>query len=110
MQDGVHSTEGQVEYRHTNGAISTVRISTPGMGMRRVRIANLPADVSDEGLRSVPSRYGGVKDVQAETLSHLYRYPVASGLRFAKNTLAIHNPSHVIVAGNLVLCHMMDSS
>jgi hypothetical protein len=33
--------QGQVEYRLTNSEISIVRISTAGMGMRRVRIANL---------------------------------------------------------------------
>ena len=42
MQDVFHSTEGQVEYRHNNGEISTVRISTAGVGTRRVRIASLP--------------------------------------------------------------------
>jgi hypothetical protein len=42
MQDVLRSIGGQVEYRHTNREISIVRISTAGMGARRVRIANLP--------------------------------------------------------------------
>ena len=53
MQDVFHSTEGQAEYRHTNGEISTVRISTAGMGTRRVRIASLPPAVLDGVLRTL---------------------------------------------------------
>jgi len=41
-EDVFHITGGQIEYRHTNGEISIVRIGTPGMGKRRLRIANLP--------------------------------------------------------------------
>ena len=45
MQKVLQSTGGQVEYRHTNSEISVVRISAAGMGIRRVRIANLPLEV-----------------------------------------------------------------
>ena len=47
MQDVLDMTGGQIEYRRTNGEISIVRIETAGMGMRGVRIANLPREVSD---------------------------------------------------------------
>jgi len=63
----------------------------------------LPPEVSDRVLRPVLSRYGEVRDIQAETFSRLYRYPVAHGIRLAMITLAIHIPSDIIVAGSRVL-------
>jgi len=41
LQQVLHLTGGQVEYRHTNGEISVVRVKTEGLGTRRVRIANV---------------------------------------------------------------------
>jgi hypothetical protein len=32
IQDVLHSTRGQTEYRHTNGKISMVRMETVGLG------------------------------------------------------------------------------
>lgn len=73
MQDKFHSTGEQAEYYHSNGEISTVRISTAAMGTRRERIANLPPEMSDGVPWTVLSRYGEVRDIQAETCSLLYR-------------------------------------
>jgi len=42
IQDLLQSTDGRAEYRHANGEISIVRLEHAGMGMRRIRIANLP--------------------------------------------------------------------
>jgi hypothetical protein len=42
LQEVLHLTKGQVEYRHTNGEISIVRLEPAGLGVRKVRIANLP--------------------------------------------------------------------
>jgi len=53
MQDVLHMTGGQIEYRHTNGEISIVRIESAGMEKRRERIANLPHEVSDGVIRTV---------------------------------------------------------
>ena len=43
-----------------------IRIETAGFESRRVRIANLPREVSGV-LRTVLARYGVVKEVQEET-------------------------------------------
>jgi hypothetical protein len=98
MQDVLQLIGGQDEYGHTNGEISVVRISTAGMGARRVKITRLPPEVSDGVLRTVLSRYGEVRNIQAETCSRPYRYPVANGIRLTK-----HIPSHITVAGRRVL-------
>jgi hypothetical protein len=73
------------------------------MGMRKVRIANLPPEVPDVVIRTVLSSYRELKDVQTETLSRSYRYPVANGTRIATITLAKHIPSHITMVGNRVL-------
>ena len=56
-------TGWQAEYRHNNGEISKVRIETAGLGTRRVRIGNLPPEVTKEIIRTTMARYGEVKDV-----------------------------------------------
>jgi len=47
MYDVFHSTEIQVDYRHSIVAISTFRISAAEMGTRRVLIAKISPDVLD---------------------------------------------------------------
>jgi len=49
------------------------------------------------------ARCGEVKDVEAETWSHIYRYKVANGVRVAVMTLAKHIPSNITIAGHRVL-------
>ena len=47
LQQVLHLTGGQAEYRHTSGEISMVRVETAGLGTRRDRIANLPPEVPE---------------------------------------------------------------
>ena len=99
MQEILTSTKGQGEYRHTDGEISKVRIEAVGLGMQRVRIANLSAKVTDRVLKMALGKYGEVRDVEEETWSRAYRYPVPNGIRIAILTLVRHIPSHILVAG-----------
>jgi len=103
MQDVPQSIGGQVENRHTNGEISIIRISTAGMGARRVGIANLPPEVSHGVLHTVLSNYGEVRDIQMGTWSGLFRYLVANGIRLAKVTITTHIPSHITVNAHRVV-------
>ena len=73
LQKVLHLTGGQVEYKHTNGEISMVRVDIAGLGTRRVRIANLPPETPEEIIRTIMGRYGEVKEVQAETWVRFYR-------------------------------------
>jgi hypothetical protein len=73
------------------------------MGTISVRIANFLSEVSDGVLGTVLSRYGEARDIQAETRSRLYRYPVANGIRLAMINLAEHILSHITMAGHIVL-------
>jgi hypothetical protein len=72
-QKDKYTSSGQVEYLHTNGEISIVRLEMAGLRMRKVRIANLPPEVSDAVIRTALSSYGEVQDVQTETWSRSYR-------------------------------------
>ena len=45
-------TQGQKDFRHDNGEISKVRIEAIGLGMRRVRVANLPPEVADTNIKN----------------------------------------------------------
>jgi hypothetical protein len=99
MQDVLHSTRRQVEYRHTNGEISMVRIETAGLGCRGVRIPKLPRNCQME-------YYGqtcpGTEKSKRSRRSHAYNYTVANDIRVAMTSLAKHIPSHITVAGNRV--------
>lgn len=59
--------------------------------------------MSDGVVRTVLSKYGEVRDIQAETYSRLYRYPVAKVIRLAMITLAEHITTHIAMAGHIVL-------
>ena len=48
VQDIIQGTGGQAEYKRANGEISTVSINMAGMGMRKIRIANLPPEVAED--------------------------------------------------------------
>jgi len=76
-----------------------VRIEAVGLETRRVRIANLPPEVPDRVLKLALGKYVEVRDIQEETWSRAYRYPVANGIRIAMVTLVQHIPSHILVAG-----------
>jgi len=82
------------------GVIAIVRIEMTGMGTRRVRIANLPPEVSEGTIRAALGPYGDVKSIQEETWSKAYRYAVANGIKVAMIRLTKNLPSHMTIAGN----------
>jgi len=53
LQDLLHSTNGQYEYKHDNREISQVKIEIAGMDTRRVRLANPPTETPDEAVATV---------------------------------------------------------
>jgi hypothetical protein len=88
MQELLTSTTGHAEYRHTNGVISKVRNEAVGLGLRKVRIANLPPEVAERHMRMALRKYGYIRDIQSGTWSNNYRYPVANGIRIAPMNIA----------------------
>jgi len=55
MQTVLRSTAGQLEFQHEKGEISIVCLDIAGMGLRKIRIANLPPEFSDRILRDMLS-------------------------------------------------------
>jgi len=87
----------------SHGEISKVRLEAIGLGMRKVRKANLPPNMSERALRVALGKYGEVRGIQEENWSRAYRYPVANGIRLAMLTLVQHILPHIIVAGHRTL-------
>jgi hypothetical protein len=73
------------------------------MGIRTVRIANLPPEVTDNTISSILSRYGEVKGVKEERWSRTYRYKIPNGIRLVTLNLRMHIPSYLNIANNRVL-------
>ena len=64
LQDLLHLTTGQSEYKHDNGEILQVEIEMAGMYMRRVSLANLPHVTPDDAVSFAFSQYGEIKRMQ----------------------------------------------
>jgi len=73
MQSILQKIQGQQEYKHDNGEIYIVKLELAGMGVRRVRVANIPPEVKEPDFCDAMSKYGNVKDIQEEQWPSQYR-------------------------------------
>jgi hypothetical protein len=103
MYDILRITNGRENLNTRMCEISKVRIEEAGLGMMRIRMANIPAEISDRTIKLGLNRYGEVKEVKEENWSGAYRYPVANGIRIATIQLSQHIPSHILIAGYRIL-------
>jgi hypothetical protein len=69
MLNVIRETEGEREYKHETGEITTVKIEPAGMGLRGIRLANLPPEVSPRIIMNVLMWYGEVKEIKDELWS-----------------------------------------
>jgi hypothetical protein len=99
----LQDTAGTLEFKHDTGKLSQVNISIAGMGIRKVRKANLPPEVPDRTIRDNLAKYGEVKDIIEELWTKAYRYKVSNGIRIVEMNLKLHLPSYMIMAGHWVL-------
>jgi len=62
-QSILQTTKGQLEFRHDNGELSIVQLELAGIGIRRIRIANLPPELPGRIIRETLSTYGDVTEI-----------------------------------------------
>jgi hypothetical protein len=67
IDDLLISINGQSECKHMMGEISMVKLEMAGMGTWRVRVANLPPELSGAIIRTALAKYGVIQDIQAES-------------------------------------------
>ena len=103
LKDMLQATSGTTVYKHASGEISPVRLEIAGKGTRRVRIANLPPEITGSTIRAALSTYGKVQSIQDETWSETYRYAVSNGIKVVTVALTKHIPSVITIAGYRVL-------
>lgn len=103
MLNVIRETEGECEYKHETGEITTVKLEPAGMGLRVIRLANLPPEVSPRIITNVFMRYGEVKEIKDELWSRAYRYKIYNGIRLVHMNLKSHIPSYLTIAGQKVL-------
>jgi hypothetical protein len=80
-----------------------VKVEIAGLGVKRVRIANLPPEIPDMTIRDALTKYGEVKRITEEQWSRIYRYSVCNGIRLVEIALQKHIPSHMSIIGNRIL-------
>jgi len=103
IQNILRSTNGSDEYRHTTSEISIARLEVPGMGKRRIRIANLPPEVNEISIRAALASYGENVSIQDEMWLKAYRYKVANGVKVMMMKLVKHLPSQMNITGHRAL-------
>jgi len=103
VQAVLHETGGQIEYKYPTGQVSTVTLAMAGLGTKRIRVANLPPEISEEELRASLTPYGKIIDMGTERWSKHYRYAVENWVRQVSIMMDRHVPSHLTVAGCRVL-------
>ena len=99
----LRDTVGQAEYKYPSGELSIVNVAMAGLGTKRVRIANLPPEVSNETRRATLAPFGRIVGTQNERWSKEYRYAVDNGVRQVTMVLSRNASFHLTVAGQRVL-------
>ena len=99
----MNKTNGAHDFKHDNGEISQVQVVIAGMGMRTIRIANLPPEVQEFAIRNLLGTYGEINGITGEQWTNRYRYKVYNGIWLVNMNLKQHLPSHMQIAEHRVL-------
>jgi len=102
LEATLRETGGALTYRHVEGEQSQVLVERAGMGMRDVRIANLPPEVQNRAVSEALTCYGETMEIKDEMWTNAYRYKISNGIRQVKLNLKKHLPSRLTIAGYTV--------
>jgi hypothetical protein len=104
--DSVHAllqdTAGKADYKYPTGEMSIAHIALAGLGTKRIRVANLTPEASNDTLKAALTLFGKIMNIQNERWSKFYRYLVHNGFRQLTIVLSLHAPSRLIVAGQQI--------
>jgi len=103
IQALLQDTAGHAEYKYPTGELTIVNIVLADLGTKRIRVANLTPETSNDNLKAALAPYGKIMNIQNERWSRIYRYPVDNGVRQVTMVLSRHAPSRLTVAGQQVL-------
>ena len=76
IQALLQDTAGHAEYKYPTGELTIVNIALAGLGTKRIRVANLTPETSNDNLKAALAPYGRIMNIQNERWSKIYRYPV----------------------------------
>jgi len=81
MMDVLQPIKGDLEFHHENEELSKVSAEIAGVGIRCVRVAALPPEVTEEQIRKTLSKYGDMTRITDEICSQVYIFHVKTGVR-----------------------------
>lgn len=99
----IRDTNGESFFVHEGGHRSRLTIDSAGMGIRYIKVYNLPTEVPNHNIGLHLEPYGHVLDIIDDVWSGQFRYAVPNGVRTVKIALKKHIPSYQDIAGHRVL-------
>jgi len=93
-------TNGTTQFKHNTGEITQAKIDIAGLGSRRIRVANLPPELTNTTIRTSLTPYGTIHTITDEAWSTRHRFRVLNGVRVVHMTLNRLLPSHLAIAGH----------
>lgn len=88
-----------LKFRHSDGHIGEVTIDRSGLGLRTIRVFELPFEVPSDAVIAALQPYGRVLSHVAEKWQTFTTYPVLNGVRQIKIELTKHVPSYLVIGG-----------
>jgi len=64
MTNTLQQFQGDLQFHHENGDISSVKVEIAGVGIRRVRVSTLPPKITEAQIKNALSIYGDIKQIQ----------------------------------------------
>lgn len=95
-------TNGESYYIHEGGQRTKVTIDSAGLGIRYVKVYNLPTEVPNHNIKVSLETFGNVVKIE-DVWSGNFRYSVPNGVRTVKIALKKHIPSYQDIAGHRAL-------
>lgn len=101
-QEIIERLADSAKIKKENGTICRIKISTAGIGIRKIRISRLPFEVPNEKIKFEINKYGQVLSVEDEFWSQDLT-PLAckykTGTRIVRCSLEKHIPSFILING-----------